>query len=131
MSRNFAFGIITTLVISLSSFAATNPAVFGNWTAHQEQSGFQFDMLVSISETQTSLGVKCSYQGQSVQASATVPSEVTETQLLLKGEAHETKHLGNLDCSVYVVPMAFEYSLNGDVLNLTAEGRTVPFQKVK
>jgi len=88
-------------------------------------------MVVSIAATQTNLGAKCEYNGQSAVVSATVPSEVTASQLILKGSGHDSKKIGNLDCSVNVQPMAFDYQLNGDVLTLSAQGQTVPFTRVK
>ena len=131
MIRNFVFGMIATAALTLSSVASANPAVYGNWAASQAQNGFTFTMVASIAANQTSLGAKCEYQGQAVIVSTTVPSEVTASQIILKGSGQESKQIGGLDCSVNVQPMAFDYQLNGDTLTLSAQGQTVPFTRVK
>ncbi len=131
MFKNTLLGVIAALAFSFSSIASANPAVFGNWSAVQQQNGFTLTMMASISATQTALGVKCEYQGQAVVVSGTVPSEVTASQILLKGSAKETKSVAGIECSIDVVPMTFDYSLNGDTLTLTAQGQSLPFTRVK
>ena len=66
-----------------------------------------------------------------VVVSGTVPSEVTASQILLKGSAKDSKRIAGVECAVDIVPMTFDYQLGGDTLTLTAQGQSLPLTRVK
>ena len=122
----------STILAGALAFAAVNPAIYGKWASVQDMGGMKYTLALDIGQTQSSLTVTCAQNGKSATAHVTVPTQVTESQLILKGSASDSKKLGDLDCSVEVVPMAFDYQLQGNEgMMLSAQGQTVPFQRVK
>jgi hypothetical protein len=132
MFKSCALALVTTLSLALTSIASANPAVYGKWASVQNIGDTTFTLTLAIQEKQSGLSVTCSKAGKSTTASITVPTEVTATQLIIKGSASDEKKLGDVDCNVEISPMEFDYNLaNSDLLQLTAQGQTVDFSRIK
>lgn len=132
MFKSYALSFVATLMLMATSIANANPLVYGNWASVQQLGDMNMTLALSIGEKQSSLSVTCAKDRKSTTARIVVPTEVTDTQLIIKGSASDEKKLGDIDCTVEIVPMEFEYNLNGpDILQLTAQGQTIDFNRFK
>lgn len=133
MFKSYALGFITTMTVSFASLAGpANPLIYGKWASVQQIDATTYTLALAIQEKQSSLSVTCAKAGKSTTARITVPTEVTDKKLIIKGEASDEKNLGDIDCSVEIAPMEFDYAIkSSDAMQLTAQGQTVDFQRIK
>ena len=132
MFKSYGLGLIASFVVAAASIANANPLVYGKWASLQQIEETSYLLSLSVQEKQSSLSVTCSKGSKNTTARITVPTQVTAQQLIIKGEASDRKQLGDVDCSVEIGPMAFDYQLQGqDSLTLSAEGQTIEFNRVK
>lgn len=132
MIKSYALAFIASMTLGLASIANANPAVYGKWASVQNMGDMTFTLALAIQEKQSGLSVTCSKAGKSTTASIIVPTEVTPTQIIIKGSASDEKKLGDVDCNIEIAPMEFDYVFQGpDALQLTAQGQAVLFNRVK
>lgn len=132
MFKSYALGLIASVVMAASSIANANPLVFGTWASIQKIEDTSYTLTLAIKENESSLAVTCAKGKKSTTARITVPTEVTATQVIIKGTASDQKQLDDIDCSVEIAPMEFDYTLKGkDGLVLSAQGQTIDFNRVK
>ncbi len=132
MFKSYALGLIATVVVAVTSIANANPLVYGTWASVQKIEDTSYTLTLAIQEKESSLSVTCAKGKKSTTARITVPTEVTATQIVIKGTAADQKQLDDLDCSVEIAPMEFDYVLQGNTgLILSAQGQTIDFKRVK
>lgn len=132
MIKSYALAFAATLTMGLASIASANSAVYGKWASVQNVGDMSFTLALAIQEKQSGLSVTCAKAGKSTTASITVPTEVTASKIIIKGSASDEKKLGDVDCNIEIGPMEFDYVLNSpDALQLTAQGQTVVFNRIK
>jgi hypothetical protein len=98
MFKSYALGLLTTLTLGVASIsqAAVNPLIYGRWASVQKVEETTYTLALAIQEKQSSLSVTCAKAGKTTTARITVPAEVTDKQLLIKGTASDEKDLGDI-----------------------------------
>ncbi len=129
MFKKIVLGFVASLAFSSMAFA--NPDVYGDWLAVKQLDDGKVSMILSITANDSSLNAVCESDNKIVSVTATVPSEVTSSQIILKGSASDSKSNGSFSCSVKLVPMAFDYILDGDSLTLISEDHNVELKRIK
>ena len=120
---------LTVTFVSAAVWA--NPLVIGRWASVQNLGNMKYTLALQVQETQSSLAVTCSQAGRSVTAQITVPTRLTDKKLIVTRGASDSKQLGNIDCTVELQPMEFNYRLQGNnKLILNAQGQSLVFDRV-
>ncbi len=125
-------GLMIAAVLVASSITHANPLVFGTWASLQKVEDVSYRLVLAIQEKQSALSVTCSKAGKTTTARITVPSQVTAQKILIKGAAADDKTRGDLECTIAIEPMAFDYQLVGpNQMKLSAQGQVVEFERVE
>ncbi|OQW49053.1 MAG: hypothetical protein A4S09_12565 [Proteobacteria bacterium SG_bin7] len=94
-------------------------SIYGNWGLEQTENEYSISFLFSIGANSTTVSTKCSYQGQTGSASATVSSTVVGNTLKILSGAQASK-VGDLDCGLNITPDDLAFSISGNTLTLTS-----------
>lgn len=131
MKRKFFAFVCLLVFASIGSAHGDMTQALGQWQTVQEENGFTFTLGLDIQVKTTTVSNICSYRGQSLQVAVKVPSQLTNTQLIIKGNAKTKKKVGNLTCDVGAVKANMDYQVSGDSIFFSQQGQTVEFTRVR
>ncbi len=131
MFKALSLGLIASLLVFVST-AQANPHVYGQWRSVQEFDDLAFSFALSIEKNKSTLTMTCSEGNKFAKVSVTVPTEVREDEIYVKGSAQDEKKFLGMDCALNIKPMIVEYRMEGrNVLYISADGQIMTFDRVK
>lgn len=131
MFKALSLGLIASLLVFVST-AQANPKVYGQWRSVQEMDDLTFSFALTIEKNKSTLAMTCSEGHRFAKVSVTVPTEVTDDEIIVKGSAQDEKKFLGIDCALNISPMYVEYRMEGrNVLQIPVDGRIVTFDRVK
>lgn len=115
--------IFSTLLLII----ATNPAfagqgVFGSWkflSFGNDQ--IRGESVLTIAKDSVTHTVTCFSNGQSVTVTATVSAIVTDSQLQILGNSHDSKSLNGLKCNADIQQGSLSLNVSSDDQSLTVQ----------
>lgn len=124
--------IALATVSSLAMAAISNSEILGGWkssTPVYSGNGMSVHLgLAFDAASNATLSSICTFPGGKVlEATVTVPAEVTDTEITMLGRADSQVVDGGYTCNVNIEKGTVPYTLENDTLRLTADGRTMEF----
>lgn len=134
MKVSLIWSFILSFSIFFCSVGQADPnQIYGKWFFEASQNGFTVQLIQDIQPEQTRFSATCSYLNwpESVSVSVIVPSQVTDTEILIKGSADAMEEKNGLKCPIHVSVGQETYEINGNIMTLTGNGQTIQFTRLQ
>lgn len=110
--KTFLFSVCCLVLFAINSWASS-PTPYGKWGyfISDEYDDSTWSMDLEISNNRTDITVKCEWNGQTDEASLSVPSQIQGHQLIFENDAIAKGKKG-CDYEVYAGPTTFKVTIS-------------------
>lgn len=117
--------VLCSALLAPAATTGVDPGVFGSWVAMDlENVGMHIVSTITIHPDRVEITSRCSYGDKRVEAKATAPARVTESEIQVTEARNVEKEYspGFLRCRASINPMKVNYHLKDGKLLLTEPG---------